>query len=84
MVNGDWELERQLYPVAYGRLGRAAVSETMSVVPYAAGKPFYTTPLMALAGGVVGNATGNWVLKYRSLSREWQTAGKPRQVFNSD
>ena len=54
----DDETESELYPLVYSRLGATAVSETLSVVTLAPDAPFYTAPLLRVAGGVSGRMTG--------------------------
>ncbi len=63
MVTEQTELQHELYPAVYARLGGAAVSETLSLTPLAAGKPFYTAPLMRVTGTLAGAATGHAIAK---------------------
>lgn len=58
---GRPELERRMYPTAYAGLGAAAVSEAVSLVPFGAGAPIYTAPLVIMAGGAAGAVTGHAV-----------------------
>ena len=57
---GDSELEHQLYPAAYARLGGAVVSEAWVTLP-AADQPFYVGGLLGVAGGVVGQSAGEFI-----------------------
>ncbi len=62
-VTEQTELEKELYPTTYARLGGAAVSETLSVTPLAAGTPFIVAPLMRAAGSTAGAISGQAVAK---------------------
>ncbi len=56
--SGQDELARELYPVAYGQLGGAAVSEVMFFAPLPADVPAITSPLARVAGRVSGAVAG--------------------------
>lgn len=61
----DWLTERQLYPEIYGRFGADVISQTTSIIPGMSYLPFYYRPLMTIGGGLVGTATGRFVLRQR-------------------
>ena len=65
------EAEKKLYPVVYSRLGATAVSETISVVGLSPNAPFFTAPLLRVAGSVTGRVTG------KAASREYS---KPNRI----
>lgn len=68
-VQGEWELERELYPQIYSAFGSDLVSQATSLLPGVAYVPFYYKPFLAAAGGVAGAASGRAVLKERELER---------------
>ena len=51
----------QLYPLAYARIGSAAVSETLSVVTLSPGTPFLVQPLLIGSGNLTGRSLGHWM-----------------------
>lgn len=61
----DWELERNLYPQVYGRMGGDIVSQATSLIPGFAYLPFYTRPLLSGAGSIAGRATGEVVAEQK-------------------
>jgi hypothetical protein len=63
-ANGDWALESQLYPSCYARIGSSSLSQAATLGMISDG-PFPTLPLMRLAGGSAGAATGRYVAKQR-------------------
>lgn len=68
-VHLNEDLESELYPMVYGRLGSTAVSETLSVVTLSPSAPFYTTPLLRVTGGIAGRLTGKAVLLERNRKK---------------
>ncbi len=65
-VHLNQDLENEIYPMVYSRLGSTAVSETLSVVSVSPSAPFYTTPLLRVTGGIIGRLTGKAVLLERN------------------
>jgi hypothetical protein len=65
-VTEQSQLQRELYPEAYSQIGRATVSEVLSVSPLAAGAPFYTAPMMQVAGRMVGRISGEAAASYQT------------------
>lgn len=51
----------QLYPLAYARIGSAAVSETLSIVTLAPSTPFLVRPLLIGSGNLTGRSVGRWM-----------------------
>ena len=68
-VHLNEDLESELYPMVYGRLGSTAVSETLSVVTLSPSAPIYTTPLLRVTGGIAGRLTGKAVLLERNRKK---------------
>ncbi len=64
-VKGDWPLEKELLPQAYGKLGGDTVGQATSLIPGFAYLPFYFTPILKAAGNVAGDATGTLVARQR-------------------
>jgi hypothetical protein len=64
-VKGDWSLERELLPKAYGKVGSETVSQATSLIPGLAYLPFYSTAVLRAAGKVAGKATGSIVASQR-------------------
>ena len=65
-VHLNEDLESELYPMVYSRLGSTVVSETLSVVTVSPSAPFYTTPLLRVSGGIFGRLTGKAVMLERN------------------
>lgn len=58
-LEGDWQ--DQLYPLAYARIGSAAVSEALSVVTFSPGTPLFVRPLLIGSGNLTGRSVGRWM-----------------------
>lgn len=67
----SWELEKEIIPMVYGKIGAGVVSETTNAV-LGADLPFYYNPLASLGGRMIGNTSGRIAL--RSREREVSTA----------
>ena len=73
------ELDKQLYPVVWTRIGSTAVSETVSVVP---GNSFLVSGLLRLSGAFAGRLAGKAIAdqKYQRLGlaeKSRETSVKP-------
>jgi hypothetical protein len=67
----SWELEKEIIPMVYGKIGAGVVSETTNAV-FGADLPFYFNPLAALGGRLIGNTSGRIAL--RRQERQISTA----------
>lgn len=67
----SWELEKEIIPMVYGKIGSGVVSEATNAV-LGADLPFYYNPLASLGGRLIGNTSGRIAL--RSREREASTA----------
>jgi hypothetical protein len=61
----DWQLEKNMMPELYGRLGGDLVSQATLFVPGSTYLPFYVTPLLSGAGSAVGSLTGKTIARQR-------------------
>jgi hypothetical protein len=62
----DSNLENQLYPQVYGRLGGDAVSQATSLIPGMAYMPFYMSPILTGTGRIAGRITGRAIADNRT------------------
>lgn len=69
-IQGEWELEKELYPQIYSAFGSDLISQATSLIPGYAYVPFYYKPLLSAAGGMAGSASGRVVLKEREIERK--------------
>jgi len=67
----------QLYPLAYARIGAAAVSETLSVFTLSPGTPFLVQPLLIGSGNLAGRSIGRWMSPAAPPSADQPTSPPP-------
>ena len=66
-VHNKWGLARDLYPTTYASLGSSIVSEALFFAPLPEGVPFYTAPLLKVAGMGAGQLTGEFTASQQVL-----------------
>ncbi len=59
-VHEKWGIAHELYPTTYASLGSSIVSEALFFAPLPEGVPFYTAPLIKIAGMGTGQIAGEW------------------------
>lgn len=65
---GDQEFLNQIYPRAYGYVGRKTATETIPFAMGAAGVPFYLIPPISLSGNAIGRSVGGVMAKQNAPS----------------
>ncbi len=63
---GDQEFLENIYPRAYGYVGRKVATETIPFAVGAAGVPFYFMPPISLGGNIAGRSIGGVMQKHSS------------------
>ncbi len=65
----DWDLQQELYVRTYSRMGAAAVSEAMILLPSISDGPFYEGMAVQIAGSVSGATTGKMMARREESKR---------------
>lgn len=74
-VHLDGENSDEVFPLTYSRIGETVVSETLSVVTLSADLPFFTSPLLRIAGRTAGRTTGMSIVKQKQLAENDNLSG---------